>query len=124
MDIEDAPPTTRTAPHPLDPLTQAEMLRAVAVLRAHYDWGGDLRVETIDLEEPAKAVVRAWKKGDALPRVARYHVYRHRTTGVHLGRIDLAAGRVYDEPCHRIMGRHDDLPNTEWVAKNHSCPPL
>jgi hypothetical protein len=31
---------------------------------------------------------------------------------------------VYDEPCHRIMGHDVDLPNTDWVAENHSCVPL
>jgi dTDP-4-amino-4,6-dideoxygalactose transaminase len=35
-----------------------------------------------------------------------------------------STGRVYDEPCHRIMGTGDDLPNTDWIAANHSCPPL
>jgi dTDP-4-amino-4,6-dideoxygalactose transaminase len=35
-----------------------------------------------------------------------------------------STGRVYDEPCHRIMGTGDDLPNSDWVAANHSCPPL
>ena len=39
--------------------------------------------------------------------------------------LEKSTGRVYDEPCHRIMGRTDlDLPNTDWVARNHSCPPL
>ncbi len=31
---------------------------------------------------------------------------------------------VYDQPCHRIMGRSDELPNTDWVAENHWCVPL
>jgi hypothetical protein len=22
------------------------------------------------------------------------------------------------------MGRHDQLPNTDWAARNHSCVPL
>jgi dTDP-4-amino-4,6-dideoxygalactose transaminase len=35
-----------------------------------------------------------------------------------------STGRVYEEPCHRIMQTGDDLPNTDWVAANHSCPPL
>ncbi len=35
-----------------------------------------------------------------------------------------STGRVYDEPCHRIMGSDVDLPNTDWVARNHSCVPL
>ncbi len=38
--------------------------------------------------------------------------------------LERSTGRVYDEPCHRIMGHHDDLPNSDWVARNHSCPPL
>ena len=30
--------------------------------------------------------------------------------------IEKSTGRVYEEPCHRIMGRSDELPNTDWVA--------
>jgi dTDP-4-amino-4,6-dideoxygalactose transaminase len=35
-----------------------------------------------------------------------------------------STGRVYDEPCHRIMGDDVELPNSDWVAQNHSCVPL
>jgi perosamine synthetase len=38
--------------------------------------------------------------------------------------IEKSTGRVYQEPCHRIMGRGDDLPDTDWVAENHWCVPL
>jgi perosamine synthetase len=38
--------------------------------------------------------------------------------------LERSTGRVYDEPCHRIMGHHVDLPNCDWVARNHSCVPL
>jgi len=38
--------------------------------------------------------------------------------------IEKSTGKVYDQPCHKIIGRDDDLPNTEWVAKNHWCVPL
>ena len=38
--------------------------------------------------------------------------------------LDRSTGRVYDEPCHRIMGHQVDLPNSDWVARNHSCVPL
>ncbi len=38
--------------------------------------------------------------------------------------LEKSTGRVYDEPCHRILGHQVDLPNSDWVAKNHSCPPL
>jgi dTDP-4-amino-4,6-dideoxygalactose transaminase len=38
--------------------------------------------------------------------------------------LERSTGRVYDEPCHRIMGHQVELPNTDWVASNHSCVPL
>ena len=38
--------------------------------------------------------------------------------------IERSTGRVYEEPCHRIMGRDGDFPNAEWVAENHWCVPL
>jgi dTDP-4-amino-4,6-dideoxygalactose transaminase len=38
--------------------------------------------------------------------------------------LEQSSGRVYDEPCHRIMGHDVELPNSDWVARNHSCVPL
>jgi dTDP-4-amino-4,6-dideoxygalactose transaminase len=38
--------------------------------------------------------------------------------------LERSTGRVYDEPCHRILGHQIDLPNSDWVARNHSCVPL
>jgi dTDP-4-amino-4,6-dideoxygalactose transaminase len=38
--------------------------------------------------------------------------------------LERSTGRVYDEPCHRIMGCERDLPGSDWVARNHSCVPL
>jgi len=38
--------------------------------------------------------------------------------------VERSTGKVYDQPCHRIMGRHDRLPATDWVAGNHWCVPL
>ncbi len=35
-----------------------------------------------------------------------------------------STGKVYDQPCHRIFHRDVELPNTDWVAKNHWCVPL
>jgi dTDP-4-amino-4,6-dideoxygalactose transaminase len=39
-------------------------------------------------------------------------------------RIEKSTGKVYDEPCHRIMKKGYELPNTDWVAENHWCIPL
>jgi dTDP-4-amino-4,6-dideoxygalactose transaminase len=38
--------------------------------------------------------------------------------------LERSTGRVYDEPCHRVMGHDIELPNSDWVARNHSCVPL
>lgn len=38
--------------------------------------------------------------------------------------IEKSTGKVYDEPCHRILNHNIDLPNSDWVAKNHWCVPI
>ena len=38
--------------------------------------------------------------------------------------IERSTGKVYDLPCHRVTGSSVDLPNTDWVARNHWCVPL
>ena len=38
--------------------------------------------------------------------------------------IEKSTGKVYDQPCHRIMNKDYELPNTDWIAKNHWCVPL
>jgi dTDP-4-amino-4,6-dideoxygalactose transaminase len=38
--------------------------------------------------------------------------------------LERSTGRVYDQPCHRILGHDVQLPNSDWVASNHSCVPL
>lgn len=38
--------------------------------------------------------------------------------------IEKSTGKVYDNPCHRIMKHDVDLPNTDWVANNHWCVPI
>ena len=44
--------------HPLDPLMAEEIAAVTRILHEHFQWGADLRVETIDIHEPAKDVVR------------------------------------------------------------------
>ena len=38
--------------------------------------------------------------------------------------IENSTGKVYDQPCHRNLKKGYELPNTDWVAKNHWCVPL
>jgi perosamine synthetase len=75
----------------------------------------------------------AWKNEYARERLdpqhpARLELPEGMTSGLYkylvFEPIEKSTGRVYEEPCHRIMGRDDDLPNTEWAAQNHWCVPL
>ena len=83
--------------HPLDPLSGAELAQAAAIIREHFQWGEDLRVETLELDEPPKAVVRGFRPGDVIARTARFNVYRRGQMGVWQGRADLVAGKVVAE---------------------------
>ena len=38
--------------------------------------------------------------------------------------IDRSTGKVYDRPCHRLMGHNSELRNSDWVAEHHWCVPL
>ena len=38
--------------------------------------------------------------------------------------INNSTGKVYEEQCHRILGKDYELKNSDWVAKNHWCVPL
>ena len=80
--------------------------------------GGDRRLEErVRARAPRPAApgpARAARRDDLGP----LQVHRLRADR------EVAPGRVYEQPCHRIMGRADDLPNTDWVAENHWCVPL
>jgi perosamine synthetase len=75
----------------------------------------------------------AWKNAAARRWLDRRHPGRLRlpdgmTSGLYkyvtFDPIERSTGRVYERPCHRIMGRPDRLPNSDWVAGHHWCVPL
>jgi dTDP-4-amino-4,6-dideoxygalactose transaminase len=79
------------------------------------------------------AEIVAWKNEIARTQLdplhpARLQVPDGMTSGLYkyivFDWLERSTGRVYDQPCHRIMGTGDDLPNSDWVAANHSCVPL
>lgn len=39
-------------------------------------------------------------------------------------KVEKSTGKVYDQPCHKIMNKDYELSNTDWVAQNHWCIPL
>lgn len=60
---------TRAA-HPLDPLSGAEIEAAMSILRAQETLPAKLRVASVELVEPTRAELRAWREGEA-PRLPR-----------------------------------------------------
>ena len=58
------------ARHPLDPLTAEEIRAAVAILRRDRGLTDRWRIASIELREPPKAELRAWRPGDPVARAA------------------------------------------------------
>jgi dTDP-4-amino-4,6-dideoxygalactose transaminase len=85
-------------------------------------------VQTARLEE-----IVAWKNDVARAELDPAHPARLKlpdgmTSGLYkyvtFGEIERSTGKVYDQPCHRIMGHSVELPDSDWVASNHWCVPL
>src|SRR3954453_12002714 len=58
------------AVHPLDALTGTELKQVKAILAAEGKLGPKARFHSVDLVEPDKTTVTAWRPGTALPRRA------------------------------------------------------
>ena len=52
------------AAHPLDPLSPTEFQSTAAILRRDQGVTDSWRFTSIELKEPAKADVKAWRPGD------------------------------------------------------------
>ena len=78
--------------HPLDALTALELQQAQALLSQAGKLGPKARFHAVDLDEPDKSAVIAWRPGTSLPRRAIAVVSDAGT--VHEAIIDLAAGRL------------------------------
>jgi dTDP-4-amino-4,6-dideoxygalactose transaminase len=74
-------------------------------------WKNEVARTVLDPDNPGRLV---------LPDGMTSGLYKYVT----FDEIERSSGKVYDNPCHRIMGTGDDLPNTDWVAENHWCVPL
>jgi perosamine synthetase len=77
--------------------------------------------------------ITAWKNATARKLLdpqypSRVELPEGMTSGLYkyvvFEQLPSSTGRVYAEPCHRLMGHDVELPNTDWVAENHSCVPL
>jgi dTDP-4-amino-4,6-dideoxygalactose transaminase len=95
----------------LNEFTAALGIVGVERLEEITAWKNDAAREWLDPLHPERVELPA----GMISGLYKYIVFRP---------IQRSTGKVYDEPCHRIMGHHVALPNTDWVAANHWCVPL
>jgi perosamine synthetase len=86
-------------------LVQTERLEEIVA------WKNEAARAHLDAKHPARL---------QLPDGMRSGLYKY----IVFEPIERSTGKVYDNPCHRIMGHTVDLPNSDWVAANHWCVPL
>jgi primary-amine oxidase len=82
------------AAHPLDPLSPAEYQRTAAILRRDQGITDSWRFASIELKEPAKAAVKAWKPGDAVPRRSLSVLWDRQTNQTYEAVVDVAGDRI------------------------------
>ena len=58
------------AQHPLEPLSADEFRQTATILRREQHMGDSFRFASIELKEPPKEAVKAWRPGDAVPRTS------------------------------------------------------
>jgi primary-amine oxidase len=90
----DRQPVEATPAHPLDPLSAAEIKRAVEVLRKEKTLSEQVRFPTLVLHEPAKETMLAYQSGQTVPRQAFAVVYDYKANTTHEAVIDLTQGKV------------------------------
>jgi len=82
------------AAHPLDPLSPTEFQSTAAILRRDQGVTDSWRFASIELKEPAKADVKTWKAGDAVPRRALAVLWDTQTNQTYEAVVDLVGDRV------------------------------
>jgi primary-amine oxidase len=81
-------------PHPLDPLSEAEVTLASAILRREKGLGEDIRFTHVQLEEPAKSEVLGWRPGATPARRAAATLFDCKTGVTHIATVDLGSREV------------------------------
>jgi primary-amine oxidase len=80
--------------HPLEPLGADEFDHVVALLRRDCGLTPSYRFASIELKEPAKADVRAWRRGDVLPRRAFAVLWNRADNRTYEATVELSDDRV------------------------------
>ena len=80
---------TAVGSHPLDPLSEAETALACDILKTQKRLSASTRFAFVQLEEPLKADVLAWRPDKPLMRKAATTVFDTKTGATHIGVVDL-----------------------------------
>ena len=80
--------------HPLDPLSATEFQTTAAILRRDQGVTDSWRFASIELKEPAKVDVKAWRPGDAVPRRSLSVLLDRETNQTYEAVVDLVGDRV------------------------------
>lgn len=108
--------------HPLDPLDGDEMARAAQIVAAAFGKEELIRFERLEIEEPEKAALRAWKPGNAWERKVRFSIYPAGRIGVTEGILSLTEGRILSSrhlPTARPMIMLEEFLGVESAVKAH-----
>ncbi len=104
--------TTPDVVHPLDALTQTELIRVIAILKENDRYDDSTRFPEITLSEPSKTFVYAWKVGDAIPRAA--NVVGRQGPMTFEAVVDLSNGTLLD--WQQVKDVQSALLLEEWMA--------
>lgn len=108
--------------HPLEPLNAKEIAEAVGILRFEKNLSESVRFVQVTLQEPPKAVVLNYKKGEPIEREAFICVLDNEKRQTYEAVVSITKGKVISwEP---IPGVHpmfmlDEFAECEEVVKNH-----
>ena len=82
------------AQHPLEPLSADEFRRTTEILRREGHVTETFRFASIELMEPGKQEVLAWRAGDALPRHSFAVVWNRADNKTYEATVDLTGDAV------------------------------
>ena len=106
--------------HPLDPLDGDEMAHAAKIVAAAFGKDEPIRFERLEIEEPEKTVLRAWKPGAPWDRKVRFSIYPAGRIGVTEGIVSLGEERVLSSrhlPTARPMIMLEEFVEVEKAVK-------
>ena len=104
--------------HPLDPLSEDEYRATAAILRRDRGVSDAWRFAGIELAEPPKAEVKAWRAGDPIPRKSLSVLWEKATNDVYEAVVDLVADTV--ESRTHITGVFPNVTIDEYPHSDHA----